>query len=139
VALDTSISSFSAHLNLKNVFPTNQEFIDVAIYYYVRDSGALNKLITDIFFEAIKKFEEKTLWSLKHWYLDYSLMILNCGQLFIQYPSFKMVQCWEDFRDSVRYSGTRDISSILFADSSLGRSQNIFNCHTSCLHVHELF
>ena len=66
MALDTSISSFSAHLNLKNVFPTNQEFIDVAIYYYVRDSGALNKLITDIFFEAIKKFEEKTLWSLKH-------------------------------------------------------------------------
>jgi len=30
----------------------------------------------------------------------------------VEYRSFKMTRWWEEFRDSVRYSGTRDISSI---------------------------
>jgi len=42
-----------------------------------------------------------------------------------------MTQWWEDFPDSVRYSVTRDISSMPFVDSSRGTYQNNFNCQTS--------
>jgi len=46
----------------------------------------------------------------------------------VVYRSFKMTYWWEEFRDSVRYSGTRAISSMLFADSSCG-TQITFKLH----------
>jgi len=45
-----------------------------------------------------------------------------------------MTQWWQDFRDSVRYSGTHDISLMLIADSGRGTyPKKRFNCQTGCV------